>query len=57
MPSAQNLVLLAQLRPATRPLAPRLAAVLLRLYALAIIPVTLWVTIFVSGLPLHAGVL
>ena len=57
MPSAQNLVLLMQLRPATQPLAPRMAALLLRLYVLAIIPVTLWVTIFVAGLPLNLAAL
>ena len=34
MPSAQNLVLLMQLRKSTQPLAPRMAALLLRIYAL-----------------------
>jgi hypothetical protein len=57
MPSAQNLVLLMQLRPATQPLAPRMAALLLRLYVLAIVPVTLWVTVFVSGLPMQMAAL
>lgn len=52
MPSAQNLVLLAQLRRGTQPLAPRLAALLLRLYAVAIIPVTLWMTAFAYHLPM-----
>ena len=48
MPSAQNLVLLMQLRKSTQPLAPRMAALLLRIYAVAIVPVTAWITIFMS---------
>ena len=48
MPSAQNLVLLMQLRKSTQPLAPRMAALLLRIYAFAIVPVTAWITIFMS---------
>lgn len=48
MPSAQNLVLLMQLRKSTQPLAPRMAALLLRIYAVAIIPVTAWITVFMS---------
>ena len=48
MPSAQNLVLLMQLRASTQPLAPRMAALLLRIYALAIVPVTAWITVFMS---------
>ena len=50
MPSAQNLVLLMQLRKSTQPLAPRMAALLLRIYAVAVIPVTAWITVFK-----HAG--
>ena len=46
MPSAQNLVLLMQLRKSTQPLAPRMTALLLRIYAVAVIPVTAWITVF-----------
>ncbi len=49
MPAAQNLVLLTQLREATRPLAPRLAALMLRQYVFAIIPVTFWLTAFTDA--------
>jgi hypothetical protein len=49
MPAAQNLVLLTQLRDATRPLATRLAALMLRQYVFAIIPVTFWLTAFTSA--------
>ena len=49
MPAAQNLVLLTQLRDATRPLAPRLAAMMLRQYVVAIIPVTFWLTAFTGA--------
>lgn len=55
MPSAQNLVLLAQLRRGTQPLAPRMAALLLRLYTFAIVPVTLWMTLFAYNLPASAA--
>jgi len=48
MPSAQNLVLLLQLREETQPLAAGMALLLLRLYMLAIVPLTLWITIFMS---------
>ena len=48
MPSAQNLVLLMQLRKSTQPLAPRMAALLLRIYAVAVIPVPAWITVFMS---------
>ena len=51
MPSAQNLVLLMQLRESTRPIAPRMAQLLLRMYALCVIPVTLWMGVFVGKLP------
>jgi hypothetical protein len=50
MPPAQGLVLLLNLREGSRPLAPRMASLLLRLYALAAVPITLWMTIFVSQL-------
>jgi hypothetical protein len=55
MPSAQNLVLLMQLRTSTQPLAPRMAVLLLRLYAFAIIPVTFWMTVFASSLPMQSA--
>ena len=47
--AAQNLVLLTRLREATRPLAPRLAALMLRQYVFAIIPVTFWLTAFTDA--------
>ncbi len=54
MPSAQNLLIALQLSPHTQSAAPGLARLLLKLYALAILPVTLWVTGFASrlGVPL-----
>ena len=45
VPSAQNLVLLLQLRDSTRGLAPRLARLLLQMYALAALPTALWLTV------------
>ncbi|CAI5990016.1 unnamed protein product [Closterium sp. NIES-64] len=55
MPSAQNLVLMAQLSPATKPLAGMLASLMLRQYAIAISTViTVWITVFLlqlSSLP------
>lgn len=50
MPSAQNLLIALQLSPLTQGAAPGLAGLLLKLYALAILPVTLWVTGFASHL-------
>jgi hypothetical protein len=50
MPSAQNLLIALQLSPHTQSAAPGLARLLLKLYALAILPVTLWVTGFASRL-------
>lgn len=50
MPSAQNLLIALQLSPQTQAAAPGLARLLLKLYALAILPVTLWVTGFASRL-------
>ena len=49
MPSAQNLVVILQVKVATQPLAPRMAALLLRLYVFALVPVSLWVSLFVAG--------
>jgi len=51
MPTAQNLIVLLHLDEKTRGGATRLAEMLLRLYALAIVPLTIWVTVFVSLLP------
>lgn len=48
MPSAQNLVLLMQLQPATRYMAPKMAGMLLRQYALATLSVTAWTSVFVA---------
>ncbi|XP_024520322.1 uncharacterized protein LOC9659155 isoform X1 [Selaginella moellendorffii] len=48
MPSAQNLVVLAQLRPSTRPLAKELAKLLLFQYIGALVPITLWLAVFMS---------
>jgi hypothetical protein len=46
MPPAQNLVLMMQLQPGTAWLAPATARLLLQLYTLAVVPVTLWVSVF-----------
>lgn len=51
MPPAQNLAVLVNLRSSTRFLAPKLAKLLLRLYVVAVIPVTLWVSVFVARMP------
>lgn len=50
MPPAQGLVMMAQLHEGTRPLAARLAALLLRLYVASILPLALWSALYVSGL-------
>ncbi|CAI5989992.1 unnamed protein product [Closterium sp. NIES-64] len=46
MPSAQNLVLMSQLSPATKPLAGMLASLMLRQYAISMLPITVWITVF-----------
>ncbi|KAG0568183.1 hypothetical protein KC19_6G000700 [Ceratodon purpureus] len=48
MPSAQNLVLLSQLRASTRRLSGVLAGLLLRQYAMSIIPITFWMALFLA---------
>jgi predicted permease len=48
MPSAQNLVLLSQLRASTQPLAGMLANLLLSQYALSVVPITLWMAVFLT---------
>ena len=52
MPSAQNLIIILQINEQTRSRAPTFAKLLLKLYALAIVPLTLWVTFFASRLQL-----
>ncbi len=54
MPSAQNLIVLLQLFDATRPAAPAFAKMLLKQYAYATLPVTLWVTVLATqlGIPI-----
>ena len=56
MPSAQNLIIMLQLSDVTRPAAPPFARMLLKLYAYAVLPVTLWVTAFASRLSIPLGV-
>lgn len=46
MPSAQNLIIVLQLSERTRRAAPGFAKMLLKQYFYAILPVTLWVTLF-----------
>ena len=48
MPSAQNLVLLVNLREETRSMAPMMAQLLFRQYVLAIVPMTVWISVFLS---------
>ena len=57
MPTAQNLVLLMNLHEHTRPLAERAGRLMLRLYPLAILPVTLWMTFFVQRMPVALSAL
>lgn len=46
MPPAQNLVLLTNLNEKTRHLAPRIGGLLVRMYILAVVPCTVWLTVF-----------
>lgn len=55
MPSAQNLIIMLQLSDTMRPVAPAFARLLLKLYAYAVLPVTLWVTAFASRLSIPLG--
>ncbi|GJP60138.1 hypothetical protein CLOP_g17272 [Closterium sp. NIES-67] len=50
MPSAQNLVLMSQLSPGTKPLAGMLASLMLRQYAISMLPITVWITVFLARL-------
>ena len=49
MPPAQGLVMMAQLGDQTKALAPTLAVLFLLLYALGIVPLTLWCALFLSA--------
>ncbi|KAL3147311.1 hypothetical protein ABBQ32_002796 [Trebouxia sp. C0010 RCD-2024] len=57
MPTAQNLVLLMNLNPNTQPLASKTGKLLLRLYPIAILPVTVWMTLFVQWMPVALAAL
>ena len=48
--SLQNLIILLQLSERTRGLAPGFSRMLLKLYAYAVLPVTLWVSAFATNL-------
>ena len=48
MPSAQNLVLLVNLKSGTKAMAPIMAQLLFRQYMLAVIPTTLWISVFLA---------
>lgn len=52
----QNLIILLSLSPATQPLAPVLARMLLKLYCAAVVPVSLWVSLFASWLGVQVAV-
>lgn len=49
----QNLIILLQVSERTQALAPSFARMLLKLYAYACIPVTIWVSAFATNLGLH----
>ena len=49
MPPAQGLVVMAQLGKQTQGLVPTLALLFLLLYALGIVPMTLWSAVFLSA--------
>jgi len=53
MPSAQNLVLMVNLREETKSLAPVMARLLFRQYLLAVVPMTIWISVFATYLGLH----
>ena len=57
MPSTQNLAMLVQLREGTQPMAPRVAALLLRVFAVSIVPLNLWLTLFIRHLPVSLAAL
>ena len=55
MPSAQNLVLLLNLRPETAYLAPAMARLLLRQILISAAPMTVWISVFMTYLQLPVG--
>lgn len=57
MPTAQNLVLLMNLHDNTRHLSEKAGRLMLRLYPIAILPVTIWMTFFVQRLPVAVSAL
>ena len=57
MPTAQNLVLLMNLHDNTRHMAEKAGRLMLRLYPIAILPVTIWMTFFVQRLPVAVSAL
>lgn len=53
MPPAQGLrglLMMAHVHEGMRPLAPRMSALLLRLYVAAVRPISLWLAFFISRL-------
>ena len=57
MPTAQNLVVLTELSESTKDLTPKIGRMVLRLYPLAILPVTFWMTLFVQRMPVSLAAL
>lgn len=57
MPTAQNLVLLMNLHDNTRHMAEKAGRLMLRLYPIAIVPVTIWMTFFVQRMPVAISAL
>ena len=57
MPSTQNLAMLVQLREGTQPMAPRVGALLLQVFAVSIVPLNLWLTLFIRHLPVSLAAL
>ncbi|KAI5066294.1 hypothetical protein GOP47_0018918 [Adiantum capillus-veneris] len=53
MPTAQNLVVMAQLRSTTRPFAGVLANILARQYLLAVVSLTIWIPVFFAFMGMH----
>jgi hypothetical protein len=54
MPSAQNLVLMVNLKEETQVMAPMMAQLLFRQYVLAVVPTTVWISVFMSYVGMHA---
>lgn len=53
MPSAQNLVLMVNLKAETQAMAPVMAQLLFRQYVLAVVPTTVWISVFLSYVGMH----